>query len=333
MNMRKFLIFIFMRNLIRNLVVFSFFLIMGASCNQTEQPPTSPTPDEQPRLDTFVPASPSVVTSCVSSGEVLDGNAIHTQRAGLLVCVAADSTQSAETGVPEHRVLEVYNTKDNCQLVDRIMLPEGPYPEYPYYLAEINYNSARQLVGVKGFDQIFCYDLAARKLMDPLTPAYLSERPLTDAQSGQILHLEVWEEYLIGYAEDMGVFVFDLKQEEGPEPLLPVAEYQSAEAGIQALFLLPSVGNSFQAILPVYDINDQALIVYPLFRNPVLMNAGAASVQAGGQMVILNAVRPSESETGEKVIVDLDTRSLLKLPDNLQQATNKKITAWWQENR
>jgi hypothetical protein len=324
-----------MRNLLLNLVVFSLFILIGSSCNQGEQPPTPPAPTdtENPTLDTFVPASPSVLTSCVSSGEVLDGNAIHTQRAGLLVCIAADSTLSEESGIPEHRVLEVYNTKDNCKLVDRVMLPQGPSPDYPYYLAEINYNSARQLVGVKGFDQIFCYDLEARKLMDPLTPAYLSERSMMDAQSGQILHLEVWEEYLIGYAQDMGIFVFNLKKEGGPEPLLPVAEYSDSQAGIQPLFLLPSAGNSFQAILPTYDPNEEALIVYPLFRNPVLMNASAANVQADGQVVILDAVRPSESETGEKVLVDLSTRKLLKLPDALQQSTEGKIVEWWEQNR
>ena len=109
------------------------------------------------------------------SNEVLEGNQFWIREKSILVAVTADSTTFDADFGSSHRVLEVYNT-ESCELIQREVLPVNVSPDFPYFLAEITYNNESELVGIRGANTIYVYDVAQQQLLPELKPQYLSER-------------------------------------------------------------------------------------------------------------------------------------------------------------
>ena len=160
---------------------------------------------------------------CEIDSEILEGNQLWIRDKETLVVITADSTTFDPDYGDSHRILEVYDTK-TCERIERQTLPVNFSPDYPYYLAQMSYNNARQIVGIRGMSVVYAYDVESKAMLPELTPEYKAERYGEDAQSGLIRRLEVWEKYLIGYAQDYGAFVFDLSDAQDPKALLPFAE-------------------------------------------------------------------------------------------------------------
>jgi len=263
---------------------------------------------------------------CKITGKVLEHNQFWAKEANALVCVVADKeTRDAELG-DSHRILEVYDTR-TCELVERKVLPIDRSPDFPYYLAKISYNNSSKMVAIRGFDKIYCYDLEERHLSSPIIPAFLNERYAEDAQSGMIKRLEVWENYLIGYAQDMGVFVFDLDNRQQPQALMPIAEFEVLEGErYNSLFLLKSKNDTYQAILPSYDASKDEFDIHPLFEKPKKMFTQINKRYRNNHFLILKEIR--SDGTKSPIAVDMKKIERVILPEEVASQKNTAIIEW-----
>ncbi len=261
---------------------------------------------------------------CNISGEVLDQNQMLSQDNKILIVVKADSsTYDEDLEVNSHRILELYNI-ENCTTIDRKVLPVNVSADYPYYIARVSYNTNSQLIAIRGFNNIFVYDLNNNKLLPELQPEFKEERYGVDAQSGRILRIELWENYLIGYAQDYGAFAFDLSNNNTPKPSLPYTEWFSPDEVFHSLFLLPSGSGGQQILLPEYDFDQEVFKINPMFEKPQDIDAG----QSGERFVVFS----SQSNNGISIAIDLKEKKLVDLPQNIAQGTNDAILNWVKEN-
>ncbi|MFQ5448749.1 MAG: hypothetical protein ACE5FF_17635, partial [Saprospiraceae bacterium] len=274
------------------------------------------------------PLPPLQKPDCPVADHVLEGNMLWASRENLLVVIAA----SQETEDPDfgesHRLLEVYDGT-NCQKIFRKILPVNISPDFPYYLSQITYNKVSRIVAIQGFNQIYLYHLGERKLMGPFAPEFMNERYAEDAQSGMIDRLEVWENYLIGHANGMGAFVFDLSSPAHPEPVLPLAEYE-VEPGMlyNSLFLLHSANENdgSQAIIPSYDAEKEEFKVNPLFDKPRKIEQSLnPSFRNNRYLVLKEYTRPNDSRP---VAIDMGKRILVELPPSIAAKKATGIIAW-----
>lgn len=309
----------------QNILIQLFFLFIAiGSCTDAPAPNSSGgggdgtdtfKTTETGRPAALTPADPP----CSVEGEMQEGN-WYISQGSLLLAVTGDSISSG-TG---HRVLSVYDATD-CQLLERHVFPVNHSSDYGYRIAEIMYNNSSRLVGIKGFDVLYTFDLDQRRLTGPLEPQYKKERIATDAQSGMIQRLEVWENFLMGYAEDFGAFAFDLRDPANPVAVLPVAELKLSESDYSALFLLPS-GERFQALIPRYDPVEKDFDINPLFEEPRPVQPATENGGPVSRFVILRLV-PNPKKA---VVIDLQERKIVPLPPNLEEATNSAILEWLQ---
>jgi len=280
------------------LYIFCLFLLSSLiACN-----PPAPRADD----DAQAPEKKTTVTQkgdCEFSGEVLPENRFLLRDLQRLVVLASSEENPAG-------VLEVFNSED-CSLVKRVVLPENMAPDFPFYLAEIMYNNQSKIVGIRGFDKFCLYDAEANELSMPFAPQYLNKRmAAADAETGRVLRLEVWEEYLIGFAQGNGAFVYDLKNPLQPIPILPVAEYKQKDESYSSLFLLPSEkkNETYQAIFPRYDEETGTFGIVSLFESPQPLLPRSLGTSKNSKMVALQ----ENSEGQKKYVVDMAEQRLIK---------------------
>ena len=261
--------------------------------------------------------------NCTLAGKVLDGNQLWLREKEILVAIVADSsTFDADYG-DSHRVLEVYDTK-NCKQLDRKILPVNESPDFPYYLAKINYNNANQLVAIKGFNNIFCFNLQNRQMLPVLSPEFKTERYGSDASAGMINRVEVWEDYLIGYAQEYGTFVFDMKNANEPKAIMPFAEYEVPEEGFSSLFLLEEGTEGVQAIMPMFDINEDEFSINPIFEKPKQISTNIPANIRNNRFLVLR----EQNEAKTPIALDLQKHKSLELPENIANQKTQDILKW-----
>lgn len=243
--------------------------------------------------------------------------------------MANEETEDAELGA-SHRVLQVIDG-NNCELIKKEILPVSVSPDFAYYLAQINYNKGSEVIAICGYKEIFCYDIAAAKLFRSVTPQFMNERYDVDAQSGTIRRLELWEDYLIGYAQDRGSFVFNLRKGQ-PEKVMPFAEFEILEGEqYHSMFLLESKDNTFQAILPSYDANTREFMVNPIFSEPLYLNFQRNPKYQDNRFQLLVEVI---SDTEKNIhAVDMKNRTKVELPKEVMSMKNTKIIDWLKQRR
>ncbi|MFK7932591.1 MAG: hypothetical protein AB8G22_03720 [Saprospiraceae bacterium] len=309
--------------------IFSLVLSMFACAGETSNPANNNTSTSQTDAET----SPSVAKTsptthdCTVSGKVLEGNQIWLRDQNTLVAIAADSTTYDDELGDSHRTLMVYNTA-NCELIKRLELPVNISPDYAYYLAKVNYNNVSKLVGITAFNSVYLYDTEAQQLLPPVQPNYLSKRNLDDANSGMIQHLELWEDYMVGYAQDGGSFVIDVSDKTKPTPTPAFAEYRMEDGSFSSLFLLPSLGEEQQVIVPKYDYEEGVFAVNPLFEQPVNLNTQISKGAQNNRFIILR----ENDVTKPAVVIDLVNREQVKLPADISKQNAKKILEWVRGN-
>ena len=322
-----------MRYIIQLALVLSVSMIL--SCEG--EAPSSQTSSEQNTADTTqaeqtTDSNNAASTSkpshdCVVEGKILDGNQSWLDKQELLITILADESTNDPDYGEGHRVLVVTDTK-TCEEIQRETLPVSSSPDFPYYVAEIVYNNTSQLVGIRGADVIYCYDVINRQLLSPLSPDFLNERVTDDAQSGMIQRLEVWEDYLIGYAQDMGTFVFDLTDKDNPKSLLPYAEFKTPTGDFHSMFMVPSANAGLQAIVPQYDYDADEFKVNPLFQGGKELNTNIPKSAKNNRFLVLR----EKGETGKAIGIDLQQCKEVNLPGEIAGKKVQEVLTWLRSN-
>lgn len=212
---------------------------------------------------------PVILKDCTFDGNINDGNQMTLENQHqVLAILANESTMDANLG-DSHRVLTVKDQTD-CSVIFQETLPINRSADFPYQIADLNYNNTQPFVAIKGYDKVYCYDIKNKKLLTALEPKYINQREAKDAQSGQIVHVELWEDYIIGYALDAGTFVFKIDERNLAKAILPTAEYQPQGTDKYAsLFSLPSLNGKTQFLIPQYDKLEKRFTLNTLFKAPI----------------------------------------------------------------
>lgn len=298
----------------------------GGEEASTSTLPTPPAPTTESTPPPVTQNTPST-HDCKISGEVLEGNQIWLRDLNTLIAIVADSTTYDPDLGDSHRVLKIYNTTD-CSLTKRVEMPINISPDYAYYLAKVNYNNLSKLIGIMAFNSVYLYDMEQQKLLDSVQPTYLSKRNLDDANSGLIQHLELWENYLVGYAQDGGSFVIDVNDKNNPTATPAYAEYQLEDGTYTSLFLLPGNGNEQQIIMPSYDYEEGHFEVNPIFERPRDLNTQISKGVRNNRFIILR----ENDNTQPAIVIDLVEHKKMDVPADIAKQQAKKILEWAKGN-
>lgn len=309
-------------------VIFFMILPLLMACGETtstEKPVQEVEKKDRslmPRAANEISKSVKQQTKCVIKGEVLEENELWLKDQAKLVCIRADSsTYSSEFGM-SHRILEIFDTYE-CNSELKLTLPINQSPDFPYYLADINYNNESKIVAIKAAKSIYLLDMAAKKMQPVLVPKFKTPRPELDASSGYIIRLELWEDFLVGYTQDKGTFVYDLKNSAQPKAVLPYAEYKLGENQFNSLFLLVSGTDKYQAILPNYDWEEEVFSINPIYKKPIAVSTNIQKSALNNQYIVLR-----EKDGKKALAIDLKNRKNNPLPTTLIDKNTKEILAW-----
>lgn len=264
--------------------------------------------------------------NCVVPGKTLEGNQFWIREQQILVAIVADSsTFDKNLDAEGHRILVVYDTRDCSQLL-RQTLPVDKSTDFPYYIAKPSYNNVAQMVAVRGANSIYVYDIGNRKLLPKLTPQFQTKRDGIDAQSGMIQHLEVWENFLVGYAQDYGTFVFDMRDKQNVKAILPLGEYKISDGDFGSLFMLPSANNGEQGIMPSFDRNSSEFSINPIMSQPTQLDKSVTKSAKNNRYVILRDV------SNNAIAVDLQARKRIELPADVASKPTQEVLQWVRKN-
>jgi hypothetical protein len=302
----------------RNLRPILFFLMFAGafSCG-----PDTSAPGEATGQDTDSLATRQITPmdeTCKPDAEILAGNSLLIRERGDAVFIVADSTSYDEEFGPSHRSL-ILMDMEKCEELDRKLLPVNISPDFPYQLADISYHRVRDVIAIKGLKTVLCYDLRSKEVFGPVEPSYKSEREYADAQSGNIERLEVWEDYLIGYATDMGSFAFVITGNNTLRPFLPAVEYSSNGLAYQSLFLIPTADAKVQAIVP--GIEDGGFSIEILFEQPLELEGQPQAIPPRFGWL-------GRTPSGANIVVDVLQKKRVELPEDLEDAAMEEIEDW-----
>jgi hypothetical protein len=264
---------------------------------------------------------------CDIVGEVLEGNQYWDRERDVLVVIKADETTTTEEYGPSHRILEVLNGR-SCETLFTKVLTENTSPDFPYYLAPIQYNKVSNLVGIKGYYEVYVLDLANDYKLTKLEPEFFSDRQYDDPQSGMIQRLEVWEHYLIGFGQDVGPFAFDLNEKDNPQAVLPFAEWQDPQIGrYHSLFLLPAEGG-YQGIMPWYDAETDEFNFSPIFPEPRKLSLDVQRSARNNKFLVLR----DAADNQQVYPIHLGHREVSSdVPADVLSAGTQEILKWLRE--
>jgi hypothetical protein len=303
---------------------FSFFFLMLVgllSCGPDASAPGGETAQGGDVDSLTSRQATSLDESCKPDAAILDGNSLLIRERGEAVFIVADSLSYDEDFGPSHRSLVLIDL-EKCEEVDRKLLPVNVSPDFPYQLADISYHRMRDVIAIKGLKTVLCYDLQSKEVVGPVEPSYKEERAYADAQSGNIERLEVWEDYLIGYATDMGAFAFVITADNTLSPYLPAIEYPGEGLAYQSLFLMPTADGKVQAIIP--SVGDDGFSIAPLFGQPL-------ELEGEPKAILPRFGWLGRTPAGEQVVVDVLQKERVELPEDLKNAAMEEIEAWLKE--
>lgn len=305
---------------------FTFFWACGGDAPSSNTGNTPASTADTLAANLNEPPPPS--HNCTLAGNMLEGNEVWVKDIDRLVVVTADSSTYDTNLGDSHRIVEVYDTR-SCQRIARHVLPVSMSPDFAYFVAQINYNKVSHLVGIRGFNQIYIYDLTAQKLMPALKATFQSTRFSEDAQSGMIKRLEIWEDFLIGFAEDRGSFAFDLSTPAAIKPVMPFGEYAVSETEFASLFLLESDGGGMQAILPRYDPNTEEFAINPLLSKPAELEINIPRSARNNRHLVIR----EKSAANAPIAIDMSKYSRVELPEDIRSKPTQAILEWMRQQK
>lgn len=307
-----------------NKFIFLIICICCLSCEDTNtegQPPNQQAESNSKSPTAAATSSNIAQRDCLIEGEILEGNELVLKEQYKLVCITADSsTHDSNLGM-SHRILNFYDTKA-CSLELKVTLPINESPDFPYYLADVNYNKTSKIVAIKAAKSIYCLDLLGRKLLPELKPKFKTKRNSVDASSGYITHLELWENYLIGWAQDKGTFIFDLNTK-SPTPSYPIAEWQRGTDIYSSLFILPSDKGKSQLVIPNYNFDEETFEVNPILETPQVIKTEISQNALNNRFIVFRY-----QEDNKALVIDMKERTKIKLPSQLANQPTKAILNW-----
>lgn len=308
------------------LIAFIAIWALSACTDTTSSSSGSATATEPVATERSVeePATPTLAApDCEIAGEVLEGNRLWLQSSDILAIIKADESTTVEGFGPTHRKLELLDGR-SCLVKHSVVLPPNENPDFPYYIADVQYNNVSNVLAVQSTYEVVLCDLENDYNTSNIKPRFFSEREYADAQSGSIQHLELWEDYLIGYCQDAGTFAYDLSDRSAPVAVLPFAEWQNDEDGAyHALFLLEN-DNGVQAILPELSGGDGAFQLHPLFGQAMNVSTNVARNARNNRFLVL---RQTDAEQAP-LAIDLKKRTLVDLPADVATQGVQDILAW-----
>jgi hypothetical protein len=325
------------------LICIAYLLLSGASsCNGDSLSGNSPnkeiggsaaTDTTQASNDGNTSKTPQAISKpdkhdCVIPGTVLEGNSFWIKDAQVLVGIAADpSTKDADFG-DSHRKFTALHTA-NCNNILTETLPVNRSPDFPWYLNTNTYESVNQVLCMQGIEFVYCYNVAAGKMLPQMKPAFYNKRNATDAQSGNPAGLTIWKQYLIGYSLDLGASVFDLTNKEKPASVLPVAEYYSKnDESFHSLFLLSDEDGQIQAMIPGLNEDQDGMIANPLFPKTLALNTSVSKNAKNNRFIVL-----SSRDEKSKVAIDMENRKTVDLPTEVIDKNAKEVLDWLKKNK
>lgn len=308
-----------------SLVLFLALFIAACGSDSTASSGTEQqTENVEQTTDKAIDEEPSLsAPDCVVMGQVLEGNTFWMADLDILAVIKADESTTKEGFEPSHRILELLDGR-SCEVKFKEELPENTSPDYPYYIAQIQYNNASHLVGIKGYYDVFICDLDNENKISKLSPEFMTKRAYDDPQSGMIQRIELWENYLLGYAQDVGTFAFDLSDKAAPKAVTAFAEWQDKSNGrYHSLFMLPTEGGQ-QAIIPFYDSEADNFELHPIFNQAEDVSLNIAKSARNNQFLVLRSATDETKAFG----VDLKSRTQVSLPAEVSNMKTQDIIKW-----
>ena len=306
--------------------IFIFFFLTSCGPDEPASDDNTEAPSQASEDSVDKSAMPEIISSCKPAAKVLDGNSLLVRERGLAVFIAADSSTYDSNLGDSHRLLITMDMV-KCEEIDRQLLPMNISADFPYRLADISYHRLRKLIAIKGLKTVLCYDLMKKTILGPVYPQYKNEREYADAQTGNIQRLEIWEDYIMGYATDLGAFAFLMEDDNIIRPYLPVIEYSGDGLAEGALFLIPTTDDKVQAIIPgMEDQPPYGFSIETLFEQPI-------ELKGTPQKILSTYVILGKTSAGDQVLVDLKRKKRVDLPESLKRGTVEQIEKWIKENR
>lgn len=280
--------------------------------------------------DSVLEEKPVLQPNCDLNGVMLEGNEKWFPDARLLVRIlATEKTKDPRLG-DSHRFFEVLD--DSCHQIFSEELDVDQSPDFPYTLSKIAYNKVNGWMAIQGYSEFYLFHLPSLKLSKTLKPSFKNERYAEDAQSGRINRLEVWEDYLVGHAEDMGTFVFNLDAS-GPKPVMPLAEY-SADGGFEyhSLFMLATGQNAetYQLLAPSYNATSASFEINPLLDKPIRIASNVNPAFRNNRYLILKGIAADGKQF--PVAIDMLLQKRVDLPSEIAGMKDTDIINWLQSN-
>ena len=314
----------------RFIFIFSISLFLGLSaCDHTANSNTTDVNQatDQPSAEIVTKEKDSTTippkNDCHPDAKVLADNNLWLRAQQKLIRIEADSSTLDKNLGNSYRILNVYDTKE-CQSIFKQTLPVNNSPDFPYYIAKINYNKNSNLVAIRGFEEVYCFDVNNNQLLAKMTPSFQSNRDAVDAQSGMIQQLELWENYLIGYSRDYGAFVFDLQNSAIGKSIKPIAEFKEGDA-YHSLFLLKSGEDHYQAIIPSFDQNEGTFSINPLFDKPKKISTQINQKATNNRYLI---IKENIESNNNVIAIDMKQRKNIALPKELKNKKTQEILKW-----
>ena len=306
------------------LFIFSICIACEDTGTTTTNTPTDTPPTETPQDEPEVPLPTS--HNCKPKGSVLEDNQIWLRATQTLLAIEADDATFEENVGESHRILRAYNTA-NCEMAFEEILPINESPDFPYFIATINYNRNSKLVAIQAAREVLLYDVENQALLSRLRPNFRKQPPSADAQSGLIQSLELYENYLFGYAADFGFFAFDLRQKQNVKPLLTEANFTASNAQ-RALFFVASNNNQHQALITSYNDEGQFKI-NALLEKPSNLNTQINDRVRNNRFIII-----SENINGNKkpIAIDMQKGAKVNLPNEIADKKTQEILEWLRTN-
>ncbi len=294
------------------MLVFLFSCEAGDGDADTEATP--PAPDT-----TAITAAPQTYASratlqtCEPEGEILPGNSFDKFPPYLLTIAAhADET------TPAHRYVDLYD-RQTCERIAHHLLPQDGSDDYPYYLANLQYIRFTRVAGIRGDRTVVGFDIDRREALPPVTPDFGKLDRVIGPDFGRIVHLEALEQFLIGYAQEAGSFIYRI--EEGKlDQLQPLATGPvRGEEAPRRLFVLDhrQDGTSYLCV-PTYDMEEGS------FR-PDMIFPAAVNLRAGASRQLNKNFARVQLADGTLYLVDLRNGRLLDTPAGMQSANDQAL--------
>jgi len=316
------------------LVVSGAILFLLSCKSEPASPPATTIPSKI--ADTLTKQEDKMTTSvlptshdCKVRGKMMEDNDFWIPKEQLWICVVADDITRDQNFGDSYRIFDVYDT-ENCRQINRKVLPVNNSPDFPWYIFPNTYEEKNQVVCTFGYEFTFCYDVENREMLPHMKPNFLLSRNAVDAQSGMPLSMAIYDQYLFGYAQDLGLFAYDLRDKKNVKTFLPVAEYHFKKINqYHPLFLIPNKEKTYQAIIPKFDLDEGKISFLPLLEKPLMVDPLVAKNVRNNRYQIFTDL---SSPNNAKVAFDLEKQIAFDLPKEIASLPVGKVLEHLKKN-